>query len=121
MGLNPVKNLDIWRPRSLVYLGLFLIFFTILGVQLATRKDVDIGLLRAREIPFQIVQDDQGRKVVLNHFVLHLKNQTHHPIPILLALDLPKSEDLPNKSDPDHSAKSCHLARRGRSSDSFFC
>ncbi len=36
------------------------------------------------------------RKVVLNHFVLHLKNQTHHPIPITLALDLPKSESLPS-------------------------
>jgi cytochrome c oxidase accessory protein FixG len=89
-GSTSGKKISIYRPRSLIYLALFFVFFTILGIQLQGRKDVDIGLLRALETPYQIVQDEQGRKVLLNHFKLHLKNQTNHIVKVTLSIDSTK-------------------------------
>lgn len=89
-GTQSGKSVSLRRPRSLIYLALFFVFLVILGIQLEGRKDIDIGLLRALETPYQIVQDEQGRKVLLNHFKLHLKNQTHHPVQATLSIDSKK-------------------------------
>ncbi|MBL7670810.1 MAG: cytochrome c oxidase accessory protein CcoG [Bdellovibrionaceae bacterium] len=89
-GTQSGKAVTLLRPRSLIYLALCIVFFVILGIQLKGRKEVDIGLLRALEAPYQIAQDEQGRKVLLNHFKLHLKNQTHHSIKAALSIDSKK-------------------------------
>jgi len=57
----------------------FIILFSVgsLAYTLVTREPLNIALLRAADTPYTISLDQQGKRIVLNHFRLHLTNQTN--------------------------------------------
>jgi cytochrome c oxidase accessory protein FixG len=70
-NLNATK-IRPFKPRALLYLSLFLICIFSFVFILASRSSLDISIVRAKESPYQIIQDT----LALNHFVLHVKNQS---------------------------------------------
>lgn len=72
--------------RSLIYLGIILVACVVLIYNLAFRKDADILLLRGSDRPYEKVQNEDK---ILNHFKLHIKNQSRYA----MSLDLKISED----------------------------
>jgi cytochrome c oxidase accessory protein FixG len=65
----------IFRPRTAIYVLLFSVSFFSLGYALQTKDYFEIAVLRAKEIPYQIVNSETGEKII-NHFRLDLSNQT---------------------------------------------
>jgi cytochrome c oxidase accessory protein FixG len=65
-----------WKPRTLIYLSLISIFFSALVWNIARRENLNISLLRAKESPYTFIKNQNGKDAVMNHFRLHLKNQT---------------------------------------------
>lgn len=64
------------KPRSLVYLLFISVFTLALIWNVADRSNLNVSLLRAKESPYSFTKNQNGDDVVLNHFRLHLKNQT---------------------------------------------
>lgn len=61
--------------RAKIYLGAVVGFFSVLVVLLMIREDVSIKALRAIEAPYQVINTPEGDKVI-NHFKLHITNQS---------------------------------------------
>jgi len=70
-AINPSGSLFL-RPRIILYAILMLFLSTALVYSLATRKSFSLAVLRATDIPYQIMSE--GR--VLNHFKSHYMNQS---------------------------------------------
>jgi cytochrome c oxidase accessory protein FixG len=80
-GLIRYKTLEgdhvkFWKPRTLVYLVVILGCFAALTTRLALRSNTDFSLLRAVETPFTELTEPDGQKLVMNHFRLHVHNQS---------------------------------------------
>lgn len=67
---------NIWRPRALAPLIFVLISVSVFAWQIGKRSEIDVMVLRAVETPYQILKNESGEEIVLNHFRLHLQNQT---------------------------------------------
>lgn len=66
------KKNKVTSLRSLAYLILIGLCGIGLTYLIATRHEIDIAFLRAKDSPYQLIQSDQ----VSNHFKLHIKNQS---------------------------------------------
>lgn len=67
----------IFKLKTIVY-GVFILFsIGGLSYSLSTREPLNIALLRAIDSPYTLSVDENGRTIVLNHFRLHLTNQTN--------------------------------------------
>lgn len=66
----------LFHGRQLLYLGVIAISTVLLVYLVGTRKSVDFAVLRAQETPYQLITDEAGQPAVLNHFKIHVKNQT---------------------------------------------
>jgi cytochrome c oxidase accessory protein FixG len=64
-----------FRPRIAVYLIFLVIVGTALGFNFAERSGFMVTLLRASETPYQVLLEG-SQKNILNHFKLHIHNQT---------------------------------------------
>lgn len=62
--------------RSLLYLSILVISSVVFFTLLFNRSDVHVELLRAKDMPYQIRKNNDGTDVVMNHFKLHIKNQS---------------------------------------------
>jgi cytochrome c oxidase accessory protein FixG len=67
--------------RSKIYAVVVFLLFATLVTLLSLREDISIKALRAVEVPYQIIETESGPKV-LNHFKLHITNQSTHDISI---------------------------------------
>lgn len=76
------------RPRVAAYSALGALFLAGLVYSLATRKDFSLTVLRATDIPYQLMQD--GR--VLNHFKNHYLNQSVEEQPVEFILPREEQE-----------------------------
>lgn len=79
-GLISYRTLDespfrFFKLKTAAYSVLILLAFFGLVYNLSTRAPVNIAWLRAIDAPYSITEKPDGRKVVLNHFRLHLTNQ----------------------------------------------
>ena len=64
------------RPRTLLY-GAILIFLGIgFSISLAKKKAVDFSIIRAVEEPYKVVTTHDGSEEVVNHFKVHIQNQS---------------------------------------------
>ncbi len=63
------------RVRTMIYALLFVVSFGALLFSLNAKEYFEIAVLRAKEVPYQIVPTPQGERVV-NHFRLDISNQT---------------------------------------------
>ncbi len=67
-------------PRSVIYVTISLAFITALTVFLSTSSNLNFQFYRGAEAPFQIVDNGNGTKTIVNHFtmkVTHQGSETH--------------------------------------------
>ncbi len=69
------KERKSFRARTVIYALLFSFSFGALLFSLRTKEYFEIAVLRAKEVPYQLVPTPQGERVV-NHFRLDISNQT---------------------------------------------
>lgn len=76
------------------YAYLFIILLSLGGLIYFTsiREATLMTLLRAKEAPYQIETDAQGEKLIVNHFKVHLKNQSNTRQEVEFSLD-PQGHD----------------------------
>ncbi len=70
----PVKN-KILRPRVLAYLFVILLMSTLLIYFVQSRDPLMVSVLKAKDAPYSLIQEN-GEDRVLNHFKLHMHNQS---------------------------------------------
>jgi len=73
------------RPRAVIYSVMLIIVLSLLTINISRREDIVVTILRAQDTPYQIIKDEEDDKEadeknsdleVINHFKVHLKNQT---------------------------------------------
>lgn len=73
------NKVDLTKPRSLIYLSLIFVCLSGLSYFVITREPLQIFVLRGKDTPYQVVKNPAGQMQILNHFKLHVKNQTFRP------------------------------------------
>lgn len=63
------------KPRIALYSVLLILIFSLLIINVSKRQDLLVTMLRGKDVPYQVVQEGSDKKII-NHFKLHLKNQT---------------------------------------------
>lgn len=74
-----------FRPRILIYGTLLLLSIGALGYNFLNRSPYLVTVLRALETPYQKIRTPEGDRI-LNHFRLHVHNQTKFPQVFLVRL-----------------------------------
>jgi cytochrome c oxidase accessory protein FixG len=72
--LNGAKP-HIWRPRTFAYLAILTIAAGAFIFLLSSHKSLEVAVLRAKDVPYQVVPIENGATILVNHFVLELSNQ----------------------------------------------
>ena len=72
--INGIKT-KFFKPRVAIYSILLLAVVSALVYFVSQRQDIAVTVLRGQDTPFQVVKDG-GKEEVINHFKLHIKNQT---------------------------------------------
>jgi cytochrome c oxidase accessory protein FixG len=62
--------------RSMIYLAIIVLCTVALTTLLMNRSDVHVALLRAKDSPYQLIKNNDGSEAIMNHFKLHIKNQS---------------------------------------------
>lgn len=71
------KPMRFLKWKTIFYGVLILISMSVLIYNLGAREPLNIAILRAIEAPYRTVYGDSMESAILNHFKLHLTNQTH--------------------------------------------
>lgn len=116
------QGLNLLRPRTLVYLIGVFTAISVAAWNISYRDSLDIVLLRAKESPYQIIPDASGRKKVLNHVRLKLKNQ--HQLSQNISLNWPEGAtevviNQPQFELKPFESKEVHIFLQFGNEDSF--
>lgn len=91
------KKTRFLRSRTVVYAALLIIFFSCLTYAVSKRQDVAYTVLRAKDSPFTVVKDSKDNEFIINHFKLHVNNQSFENKTLMLGLggsSLPENMEL---------------------------
>ncbi len=83
-----------FRPRVAIYVVLLVAVVSALIVSINRREDIVVTILRGKDTPFQVVKNDDGSEEIINHFKMHMKNQTIDDVSLKMVLP----EDLKRKN-----------------------
>ena len=88
---NSLKGLATkWlRPRVAIYSVLLIAVIAALSVSVSRREDVAVTVLRGKDTPFQVIKSEEEgvtREEIINHFKMHIKNQTFESISLKMVL-----------------------------------
>ncbi|PIT98787.1 MAG: cytochrome c oxidase accessory protein CcoG [Bdellovibrionales bacterium CG10_big_fil_rev_8_21_14_0_10_45_34] len=86
--------------RSAVYLGIIALLIGGLSYALINRKPLDFKIIRAKDSPYTMVQEG-GEDYVLNHFRVHISNQSQKVIEIDSVAVAPVSPDSAGSQVPN--------------------
>ncbi|MFI5323227.1 MAG: cytochrome c oxidase accessory protein CcoG [Thermodesulfobacteriota bacterium] len=75
-----------FKPRVAIYVVLLIAVVSALIVSINRREDIAITILRAKDTPFQMVRNDDGSEEIINHFKMHMKNQTFDDVSLKMTL-----------------------------------
>ena len=81
------KKTSFFRSRTVVYAALLLIFFSGLTFAVSKRQDVSYTVLRAKDSPYTVVKDSGENQFIINHFKLHVNNQSFENKTLTLGLE----------------------------------
>lgn len=62
-------------PRSIIYITISLIFISSLTIFLSSSVSLNFQFYRGVESPFQVVQNTDGTKTIINHFTMKVTHQ----------------------------------------------
>lgn len=85
------KKIKLARPRPIIYGTILSILLAGLTFTVYSRDNVDIKVLRAKDIPYQQVKAD-GKNLVINHFKLTVANNHFEPIKVQILPAAVKNE-----------------------------
>ena len=81
------KKTSFLRSRTAIYAVLLLVFFSGLTFAVSKRQDVSYTVLRAKDSPYTVVKDSGEKEFIINHFKLHINNQSFLNKTLTLGLD----------------------------------
>jgi len=73
-------------PRIAIYSVLLIAVISALIFSISKREDVVITVLRGKDSPYQIVNNNENREEIINHFKLHIKNQTFENLNLQMSI-----------------------------------
>ncbi|MEM7007643.1 MAG: cytochrome c oxidase accessory protein CcoG [Thermodesulfobacteriota bacterium] len=87
---NSIKGIKskFLKPRVAIYSVLIVLVISALIFSISNREDILVTVLRGKDSPFQVVQTKDNGEEIINHFKVHLKNQTFDVLN--LKMQLPK-------------------------------
>ncbi|NIP30483.1 MAG: cytochrome c oxidase accessory protein CcoG, partial [Candidatus Dadabacteria bacterium] len=74
-GINGQKS-KLLRNRTIIYLLLLAVIIAGFTFLISKKEDYLITILRAKDQPYSSIINEEGTKEIINHFKIHLKNQT---------------------------------------------
>lgn len=74
------------KPRVAIYTVLLVAVVTALIFSISQRQDIVVTVLRGKDSPYQIVNNGESGEEIINHFKLHLKNQTFEDLNLQMAI-----------------------------------
>jgi cytochrome c oxidase accessory protein FixG len=74
-SLKGVKS-KFLKPRVAIYSVLLIAVISALIFSISKREDIVVTVLRGKDSPYQVIKNGENGEEVVNHFKLHLKNQT---------------------------------------------
>lgn len=77
----------IFRPRVLAYFSVIVVMSVILVYLVGLRDPLMVSVLKAKDTPYSIIQEN-SQDLVLNHFKLHLHNQSSAPMTVVISSDV---------------------------------
>ncbi len=85
---NSLKGLTTrwFRPRVAIYSVLLIAVTAALVLSVSRREDIVVTVLRGKDTPFQVIKTEGQREEVINHFKMHMKNQTFDNISLRMVL-----------------------------------
>ncbi|MAV91044.1 MAG: cytochrome c oxidase accessory protein CcoG [Bdellovibrionaceae bacterium] len=93
---NVVRQpLKIFKPRSIIYMTLLAAITIGLVWSVSQRKELHVTLLRAKDTPYQMLNDQE----ILNHFKLHITNQSGKALRLYLKM-VPETVKLVTQVNP---------------------
>ncbi len=87
-GINGQKS-KLLRNRTIIYLLLLAVIIAGFTFLISKKEDYLITILRAKDQPYSSIINEEGTKEIINHFKIHLKNQTATDSNIII--DLPEN------------------------------
>lgn len=80
-GLISYRSLDgskitFFKPRVLLYACGIILLLGGLSHSILTRSSMDATILRGGGMPYTLTKDNSGNETVLNHFKIHIQNQS---------------------------------------------
>ncbi|HEX3035513.1 MAG TPA: cytochrome c oxidase accessory protein CcoG [Thermodesulfobacteriota bacterium] len=107
---NSLKGIKsrILRPRVAIYSILLAVVLSLLAINVSNREDIVITILRGKDMPYQVIEseesdeedeeeiDDETNNVqVINHFKVHMKNQSFDDVKLKMAVpEMWKEKDV---------------------------
>ena len=77
------------RPRVAIYIVLLAAVVSALAFSVQGREEIVVTILRGKDAPFQVIkeegEDDEDEEVI-NHFKMHMKNQTFDNVSLRMTL-----------------------------------
>jgi cytochrome c oxidase accessory protein FixG len=70
------KGVKVIRPRTALYGMIIIAALTGLTTRLSIREDFDAKIIRSIEAPYQKMMNEAGQPIIVNHFKVHITNQT---------------------------------------------
>ncbi|MCB0391997.1 MAG: cytochrome c oxidase accessory protein CcoG [Bdellovibrionales bacterium] len=64
------------RPRTILYAVILVILLSGLTISLLKKESVSFSIIRAVEEPYKVTDTMEGKKEVINHFKVHIQNQS---------------------------------------------
>ncbi|MBI2487482.1 MAG: cytochrome c oxidase accessory protein CcoG [Deltaproteobacteria bacterium] len=96
-SLKGIKS-KMLRPRVAIYSVMLVIVLSLLAINISRREDIVVTILRGEDTPYQVIKNEENRKeheedhaedeklLVINHFKVHLKNQTIDDVNLKIAV-----------------------------------
>jgi len=81
-SLKGIKS-KFFKPRVAIYTVLLVAVVSALIFSISKREDIVITVLRGKDSPYQVVENGEE---IINHFKLHLKNQTFEDLNLRMAV-----------------------------------
>jgi cytochrome c oxidase accessory protein FixG len=73
-GISREEKTRYFRPRTIGYMVVWAAVIGLFGYVVTHRKLIDVSILRAKDTPYQIVSNEAGDRLVINHFRVDLSN-----------------------------------------------
>ena len=74
------------KPRVAIYSVLLIAVISALIFSISKREDIVVTVLRGKDSPYQVIKNEEDGEEIINHFKLHLKNQTFEDLILEMAV-----------------------------------